>query len=95
LKIKTYKLSDVLDKYLPVDQKIDFFFIDVEGLDLEVLKSNNWEKYVPDYIVVEENDVWVENIHESAVYKYLTSLSYKLAAVLHASFVYKFTPPPM
>jgi FkbM family methyltransferase len=89
LKIRTYKLSDVLDKYLPVNQKIDFFSIDVEGLDLDVLKSNNWEKYVPDYIIVEENDVLIENIHESAVYRYLTGLSYKLVAVLCASFVYQ------
>jgi FkbM family methyltransferase len=89
LKIRTYKLADVLDKYLPVNQKIDFFSIDVEGLDLEVLKSNNWEKYVPDYIIVEENDISVENIQKSAIYRYLTGLSYKLIAVLCASFVYQ------
>jgi hypothetical protein len=89
LKIRTYKSADVLDKYLPVNRNIDFFSIDVEGIDLYVLKSNNWEKYIPDYIIIEENDVPVENIQESAVYKYLTGLSYKLVAVLCVSFVYQ------
>jgi hypothetical protein len=33
--------------------QIDFMNIDVEGLDLEVLKSNNVNKYIPEYILVE------------------------------------------
>jgi FkbM family methyltransferase len=52
--LKTQRLSDVLDNYLPINQKIDFFTIDVEGFDLRVLKSNNWNKYRPKMVVVEE-----------------------------------------
>lgn len=46
-------LEHVLDKHLPKNQSIDFMSIDVEGLDLEVLKSNNWEKYRPKIVLVE------------------------------------------
>lgn len=48
----TKKLSWVLDKYLP-NREIDFMTIDVEGLDYQVLKSNNWSKYRPKVIVFE------------------------------------------
>ena len=52
-KLETLSLEEVLDKNLNYQQKIDFMNIDVEGLDLEVLKSNNWDKYAPRVILVE------------------------------------------
>src|SRR5579862_4112028 len=54
IEVETYPLADVLDKYLPPGQKIDFLTIDVEGFDLIVLKSNNWAKYKPSFILVED-----------------------------------------
>jgi len=36
-------LDEILEKYLPKDQKIDFLSIDVEGMDLNVLRSNNFK----------------------------------------------------
>ena len=51
--ITTKKLEEILDAYLPVNQVIDFMSIDVEGLDLQVLKSNNWDKYCPRIILSE------------------------------------------
>ncbi|MDD3050794.1 MAG: FkbM family methyltransferase, partial [Candidatus Cloacimonetes bacterium] len=53
LELRTFKLSEVLDKYLPAEKKIDFLTIDVEGFDLEVLKSNDWSKYIPSFILIE------------------------------------------
>ncbi len=50
----TKPLWEVLDKYLPDNQEIDFLTVDVEGLDLKVLRSNNWEKYRPEFVVVED-----------------------------------------
>lgn len=47
-KVKTYKLSDILDKYKI--SSIEFMSVDVEGFDLNVLKSNNWNKYRPKII---------------------------------------------
>jgi len=51
--IITKKLEEILDTSLPVNQVIDFMSIDVEGLDLEVLKLNNWDKYDPRIILSE------------------------------------------
>jgi FkbM family methyltransferase len=52
--LRTYRLDEILDKYLPINQEIDFLSVDVEGLDLQVLKSNNWQKYRPKMVLAEE-----------------------------------------
>lgn len=77
--ITTYPLAHVLDKYLPSSQKIDFLTIDVEGLDLQVLKSNNWVKYKPSYILVEDR-INFDNIRDSEIYVYLEEQGYQLVA---------------
>lgn len=46
-------LADVLDRHVPEGQHIDLLSIDVEGEELGVLRSNNWEKYCPDVIIIE------------------------------------------
>ncbi len=53
-KVRVYPLSDILDKHLKPGDTIDFLSIDVEGLDFDVLQSNNWEKYRPNIVLVEE-----------------------------------------
>jgi FkbM family methyltransferase len=53
--INVHRLCDILEKYCE-DKDIDFFSIDVEGLDMEVLKSNNWEKFRPTLICIESVD---------------------------------------
>ncbi len=55
-KIKVLRLETILDKYLAQNQEIDFLSIDVEGLDMQVLKSNNWDKYRPTIVLVESLD---------------------------------------
>jgi len=70
VEVETYPLADVLDKNLPANQQIDFLTIDVEGLDLQVLKSNNWDKYKPAYILVEDR-IEFDNLANSEVYTYL------------------------
>ena len=38
---------------MPENTQIDFLNIDAEGKDEEVLISNNWEKYKPNFILIE------------------------------------------
>lgn len=45
-------LSHVLEKYCG-SKEIDFITVDTEGYDLEVLKSNNWKRFRPRFIIVE------------------------------------------
>lgn len=87
-KIEVFSLKDVLDKHLPAGRKIDFFTIDVEGLDLNVLKSNDWNKYVPEYILVED-EFDVESIAQNEVYAFLKNKSYKLVARTKRTLLFK------
>lgn len=76
-KIPVYNLKDILDKHILVNDRIDFFDIDVEGFDLEVLKSNDWEKYRPKVILI-ETDLSIEKDIDSEIVQYLKSVNYKL-----------------
>ncbi len=52
--VKAYRLDSILDDHLPENQVIDFLNVDVEGHDLQVLLSNDWLRYRPQFVLVEE-----------------------------------------
>lgn len=52
-KIPVMPLADILGKYLPKDQHVDFLTIDAEGFDIEVLRSNDWDRFRPDFVLIE------------------------------------------
>jgi FkbM family methyltransferase len=81
-KIPTYSLKHIFDKYLDNSQNIDFLSIDVEGLDLDVLKSNDWALYRPQFVLVEDlrNYILVDFFANSDLYSYLHALNYELVA---------------
>jgi len=88
LDINVLPLGDVLDEYLPANTTIDFLSIDVEGLDYQVLLSNNWNKYKPNVILVEEN-VDVDNLKDSPIYNFLKDLGYSFFAKTLRTCVYR------
>ena len=53
LQVKCRRLDNILDEYLPENQHIDFMSVDAEGMDLEVLRSNDWNRFRPEYLVAE------------------------------------------
>ena len=87
MEIPIRRLDEVLDSCL-VD-KIDFMSIDVEGMELEVLKSNNWEKYKPIYLLVEQCNLGIEDIFSNDVYKYLKEIGYTLLAKTLRTSIYR------
>ena len=52
VRVPARTLESILDE-LPHPLKVDFFSLDVEGYELNVLKGLNLEKYSPKYILVE------------------------------------------
>jgi FkbM family methyltransferase len=88
LEIKTTTLAQVLDVHIKENQKIDFFSIDVEGLDLKVLKSNNWIKYKPKVIVIESGLPYLDSFNSDEVSIYLDKLGYKPFAKTFKSVFY-------
>ena len=75
--IKTYQLSSILQKYLPPSIFIDFLSVDVEGMELEVLNSNDWENYRPKVVLVESFHRNLFNLFELEVVKYMNYQNYE------------------
>ena len=87
IELKTQRLEQVLDIYLPPFKEIDFISVDVEGLDLEVLQSNNWEKYNPKIILVETSNQVMHKDNNDPIHCFLGSKGYNLIArTLRTSF---------
>ena len=82
-------LSKILDAYLPSGQKINFLSVDVEGLDLTVLASNDWTKYRPKVVLVEVLHSSLNKIDKDPTYKFMTSKGYILIAKLIHTCIFK------
>ncbi len=72
-------LSEILKTHLKENDRLDFFDIDVEGLDLEVLKSNDWQLYRPRFILIETN-LSLQQELTSEVCLFLEEKGYRLQA---------------
>ena len=75
--IPTIPLADVLAQHVPNGQAIDFMNVDVEGRDFEVLESNDWKRFRPRIIVVEDEGL---NPGESKIVQMMRSHGYELCA---------------
>lgn len=69
--IKVERLDRVLDACNIPASGIDLMSIDVEGMDLQVLKSNDWKRYRPRVIAVEFAT------GDDSIKKFLTKLKYR------------------
>ena len=88
-KIKTSTLAEVLDLYLKKESKIDFMSIDVEGLDLEVLQSNDWNKYKPNVLLIEIHKYGLENLKDHKIYEFISNKGYELICSTVNTFIFK------
>jgi len=75
--IKIKPLSKVFSEIKIPDTGIDFLTVDCEGLDLEVLKSNDWNRYRPKIVIIETYGVLKEDLN-SLSSKYMESVGYTL-----------------
>jgi FkbM family methyltransferase len=87
-KLKTQSLAQILENHLPRGQTIDFLSIDVEGADLEVLESNNWDTFRPEFIVVESHGTDLHKIHEVPVAGFLAARQYTPVASTGPSLIF-------
>ncbi len=86
--VKCLPISAVLDQYAPDGAVIGLMNIDVEGLDLEVLESNDWRKYRPIVIVVECANFNPARPESSGVYQFLIAQGYRLFVFLGLSLIF-------
>ena len=72
-KIKSEKLTTIINNTKYKNRKIDFLNIDLEGADFDALQSLNFEIYRPKLICVE---IYNENIEMSEINLFLKNLNY-------------------
>ena len=87
-KIKTLPLATILKNNVPQNQVIDLLSVDVEGLDLEVLKSNDWEQFRPRVVIVECLTALLDDIDSDPVYIFLKDKGYELYGKSGYSFIF-------
>lgn len=75
-KLTTKPLKKVLCEYLTQNSRISFMSIDVEGFDLEVLQSNDWGFFRPEYLLVECREFNFEKIQENPTFNFLIGKNY-------------------
>ena len=80
-KIPSQTLTKILDNSKYKDKQIDFLDIDIEGADLEALKSLDFSRYLPKLICVEilHKNMFINNndIEKSDIYNLLKETNYK------------------
>lgn len=86
-KVPLQKLSTILDNHLPSGSIIDFLGIDVEGYDLQVLRSNDWNRYRPTVVIVEDN---MYKKDRSPIEEFMRSVGYNLFARTNRNSFFKF-----
>lgn len=75
--IQAVPLVVILDEHVPPGHLIDFLTVDVEGMDLEVLQSNDWDTYRPRLVLAEDHGVRkLEDAADSAIVAYMLDQGY-------------------
>jgi FkbM family methyltransferase len=78
--VPTCPLSEILDQALPAGTGIDYLNVDCEGLDLDVLASNDWQKYRPEMVSVEIHGLDLEEPLANPTVRLLKDKGYRMRA---------------
>jgi len=87
VKKQIYTLSHILETRNV--EKVDYLNVDTEGYDLKVLQSNNWEKWKPKLITIEDNQFTFETLDENEIINYLRRLQYKFFGIIRKNLFFK------
>jgi FkbM family methyltransferase len=75
-RIPVIPLTEILEKHMPKNTRVDLLSVDCEGMDLEVLRSNDFARFKPRVFVVEDHDL----SPDTAVTRFAESVNMKLVA---------------
>lgn len=89
IEVNTYPLGNVLKQFSEQFDVIDLMTVDVEGYDLEVLKSNDWRTFKPSWILVEQLNLKDLSIKDFEINNFLESHGYVLFAKTFNTLFYK------
>jgi FkbM family methyltransferase len=82
-------LASLLDELMPKGQTIDLMSVDVEGLDLDVLRSNDWGRYRPALLLVEALNTGLFDLDRHEIVQFLGERNYRPIAKLYNTVVFR------
>lgn len=82
-------LAALLSQHLPAGVSIDLMSVDAEGLDYEILSSNNWDHFKPGVLLVETDLIDFTRLSENQTHSLLTDHGYKLCSHVAVTSVYR------
>lgn len=88
IKLVTSLINPIMEKYIPGKKDFDLLSIDVEGLDLRILKTLDFDKYKFRYIIAEDEPGDVTQCMKSSMTAFLDLKGYKLLSKLYYSNIY-------
>jgi FkbM family methyltransferase len=87
--LKTCRLEDIFIEHLLPGQRIDFMSVDVEGFEINVLKSNNWKIYRPQVILTEFLEFDFNNFPDTELYCFMKNNGYSFFAKTRNTVIFK------
>jgi FkbM family methyltransferase len=78
--VEVIPLADLCTEHVPPGQTIDFLNVDVEGMDVEVLESGDWDRFHPTLVAVEDLDLDLGAVEASASYRFMRDHGYRLTS---------------
>lgn len=86
--IQVFTLRDILEKYA-LGKKIDLLSVDAEGGELKILNSNDWIKYSPEIIAIEDHALDINNPDKSKIYSFLKDKKYEMFSKMNYTSFYR------
>lgn len=74
---------------IPKGISIDLMSIDVEGHELDVLQSNDWMKFRPRVVMVEQENIDLHTLNKNRVYRFMVDHQYRLVAVTPLNLIFQ------
>lgn len=88
--VETLPLDLVLEQHLQPGCSIDLLSIDVEGFEKQVLQSNNWCRYLPAVIAIEQLECRrISELEKTEVFRFLQEFGYSAVSKLNQTVIYQ------
>jgi FkbM family methyltransferase len=87
--IPVYRLDKILRDHIPSGKRIDFLSVDVEGLDLLVLKSNDWNLFRPSCVLAEVLNATLEEAINGDIAEFMEEQGYTVFARTYNTLIFR------
>lgn len=86
-RVQLQSLKSILERRWPDGHEIDFFSVDVEGAEEMVMRSNDWTKFRPHLICVEDHAYRCGAAGGSPTTHYLEQVGYRVDGKVHGDVI--------